>query len=83
MNGTKTQMQLWDQGKILKRVVILRKAPKSTSSFRSETSRFRAKAASGKGGYVFQPQSFHNCSSIWRSSNDCDTCMLFVIQELS
>lgn len=34
-------MQLWDQGKTLKRVVVLRAAPKSSSSFKSETGRFK------------------------------------------
>ncbi|CAM9307433.1 unnamed protein product [Ectocarpus sp. 12 AP-2014] len=44
-NVHKTPMQLWDQGKILKRVVVLRPAPKSSSSFRSETSRFNSHSA--------------------------------------
>lgn len=46
-NAYKTQMQLWDQGKVLKRVVVLRPAPKSSSSFKSETGRFRSQSASG------------------------------------
>lgn len=46
-NAHKTPMQLWDQGKILKRVVVLRPAPKSSSSFRSETSRFNSYSAPG------------------------------------
>ncbi|CAM9269981.1 unnamed protein product [Scytosiphon promiscuus] len=45
-NAHKTQMQLWDQAKVLKRVVVLRPAPRSSSSFKSETSRFRSQSAS-------------------------------------
>lgn len=47
MNVNPTPMQLWDQGKVLKRVVVLRQVPKSTSSFKSEAERFRVHSAPG------------------------------------
>lgn len=39
-----TPMHLWDQGKALKRVVIVRTASQPTSSFKSATKRFGAKS---------------------------------------
>ncbi|CAM9212731.1 unnamed protein product, partial [Hapterophycus canaliculatus] len=45
-NVHKSPMQLWDQAKVLKRVVVLRPAPKSSSCFKSETGRFRSQSAS-------------------------------------
>lgn len=59
-----TPMQLWDQGKILKRVVVMHQAPKSTSSFKSETNRFRARSAPGRDrAYVRIRWSEANCIS--------------------
>lgn len=37
-----TPMRLWDQGKVLKRVVVFRSIPQPMSSFKSETSRFKS-----------------------------------------